>query len=260
VTSNASDFKRINPDMIASADILKGASATNIYGSRASNGVILITTKKGNYTSSGDIIAEGITNTRFEIQKLSTIASDGDITVIEIDKYSVPANFSYFSAPVINENVFLTAKIGDWQQYNLLPGEVNVYFEDSYSGITNINPYATTDSLTVSLGVDPNVAIKRNPINNFKKNTFIGNNRVLEKAYEIELKNNKPTAIDIVIVDRIPVSQNRDIKVDDIETGTSDYNSKKGIMTWKTTISPNQSDAYKFSYTLKYPRYRKVNL
>ncbi|WP_298553845.1 mucoidy inhibitor MuiA family protein [uncultured Algibacter sp.] len=260
VTSNANDFKRINPDMIASADILKGASARNIYGSRASNGVIVITTKKGNYTSSGDIITEGITNTNFEIQKLSTVASDGNITVIEIDKYSVPAKFSYFSAPVINENVFLTAKIGDWQQYNLLPGEVNVYFEDSYSGITNINPYATTDSLTVSLGVDPNVAIKRNPINSFKKNTFIGNNRVLEKAYEIELKNNKPTAIDIVIVDRIPVSQNRDIKVDDIETGTSDYDSKKGIMTWKTSISPNQSNKYQFSYTLKYPRYRKVNL
>ncbi|WP_298345633.1 mucoidy inhibitor MuiA family protein [uncultured Algibacter sp.] len=260
VTMSESSYNEIHPDMIANIEVLKGASAKSIYGSRASNGVIVITTKKDSRTSNGDIIAEGITNTRFEIQKLSSIASDGDITVIEIDKYSVPAKFSYFSAPVINENVFLTAKIGNWQQYNLLPGEVNVYFEDSYSGITNINPYATTDSLTVSLGVDPNVAIKRNPINNFKKNTFIGNNRVLEKAYEIELKNNKPTAIDIVIVDRIPVSQNRDIKVDDIETGTSDYNSKKGIMTWKTTISPNQSEAYKFSYTLKYPRYRKVNL
>lgn len=37
----------INPDEIASVDILKDASATAIYGSRGSNGVILITTKKG---------------------------------------------------------------------------------------------------------------------------------------------------------------------------------------------------------------------
>lgn len=37
----------INPDDIASFTILKDASATAIYGSRASNGVILITTKKG---------------------------------------------------------------------------------------------------------------------------------------------------------------------------------------------------------------------
>ena len=37
----------INPDDIASLDILKDASATVIYGSRGSGGVILITTKRG---------------------------------------------------------------------------------------------------------------------------------------------------------------------------------------------------------------------
>ena len=37
----------INPEDIASIDILKDGAATAIYGSRAANGVILITTKKG---------------------------------------------------------------------------------------------------------------------------------------------------------------------------------------------------------------------
>lgn len=37
----------VNPDDIASIDVLKGAAATALYGSRAANGVILITTKKG---------------------------------------------------------------------------------------------------------------------------------------------------------------------------------------------------------------------
>src|SRR4051812_24015639 len=37
----------INPDDIESVNVLKGAAATALYGSRASNGVILITTKKG---------------------------------------------------------------------------------------------------------------------------------------------------------------------------------------------------------------------
>lgn len=37
----------INPDDVASADVLKDASATAIYGSRGANGVILVTTKKG---------------------------------------------------------------------------------------------------------------------------------------------------------------------------------------------------------------------
>lgn len=37
----------INPDDVASVTVLKGASATALYGSRAANGVILITTKRG---------------------------------------------------------------------------------------------------------------------------------------------------------------------------------------------------------------------
>jgi len=37
----------INPDDVESINVLKGASATALYGSRASNGVVLITTKKG---------------------------------------------------------------------------------------------------------------------------------------------------------------------------------------------------------------------
>ncbi len=41
------DLNSINPNEIASVDILKDASATAIYGARGANGVVLITTKKG---------------------------------------------------------------------------------------------------------------------------------------------------------------------------------------------------------------------
>jgi TonB-dependent SusC/RagA subfamily outer membrane receptor len=258
VPMDAKDFNQVDQNSISNISVLKDASATGIYGSRAVNGVILVTTKRT--TSNGDFIDEGITNTRFEIQKNYSITSNGDITVIEIDTYSIDATYSYFAAPVINENVFLTAKIGNWEQYNLLPAEANVYFEGSYSGTTNINPYATTDSLTVSLGVDPNVAIKRSQNKDFKKNAFIGSNKIITKNYDIELKNNKPSSIDIVVLDRIPISQNKDIKVDDIETGTSSYDKDKGIMEWKLKLSSNESKKLNFGYTLKYPKYKRINM
>ena len=43
----------INPDDIESVNVLKGAAATALYGSRAANGVIMITTKKGTGTGEG---------------------------------------------------------------------------------------------------------------------------------------------------------------------------------------------------------------
>jgi len=254
------DFGELNQNMIASMEVLKDAQATSIYGNRGAGGVILITTKDGEYTSNENYIEQGITNTRFEIKKTYTIPTNGDVTVIEIETYEVPATYAYFAAPVLNENVFLTAEIENWEQYNLLPAEANVYFEGSYSGKTNINPQKTTEKLTISLGVDPNVVIKRTQPQDFKKNAFIGSNRIIAKHYEIELKNNKSSAIDLVLYDRIPISQNKDIKIDDIETGASKYDKKKGILKWTLKLDANVKKTFKFSYSVKYPKNKRVDL
>ncbi|MEX0881999.1 MAG: TonB-dependent receptor plug domain-containing protein [Cyclobacteriaceae bacterium] len=54
----------VNPDDIESMSVLKGASAAALYGARAANGVILITTKRG--TARKGIGVEFNTNTVFE--------------------------------------------------------------------------------------------------------------------------------------------------------------------------------------------------
>ncbi|WP_245586303.1 carboxypeptidase-like regulatory domain-containing protein [Olivibacter sitiensis] len=51
----------INPDDILSVNVLKGAAATALYGSRAANGVIMITTKKGKKNSLNVQVNTGLT-------------------------------------------------------------------------------------------------------------------------------------------------------------------------------------------------------
>lgn len=51
-------FSGINPNDIESIEILKDAASTAIYGSRASNGVVLITTKKGDFGKKANITFE----------------------------------------------------------------------------------------------------------------------------------------------------------------------------------------------------------
>ena len=63
----------INPDDIESLTVLKGSNASALYGSRASNGVILITTKKGKYNqgigveyNSNFVVDQVIDNYKFQ--------------------------------------------------------------------------------------------------------------------------------------------------------------------------------------------------
>ena len=63
----------INPNDIASIEVLKDASATAIYGSRASNGVILITTKKGQSNSKPRISYNGNVSVSMVTDKLDVL-------------------------------------------------------------------------------------------------------------------------------------------------------------------------------------------
>lgn len=54
-TTRYEDFANINPNAIASMQVLKDASAASIYGSRAANGVIIVTTKDGGTTGSDKV-------------------------------------------------------------------------------------------------------------------------------------------------------------------------------------------------------------
>src|SRR5206468_5662614 len=77
---SANPLSLINPNDIESFNILKDASATAIYGSRASNGVIIITTKKGR---------SGKAKFNFStVNTLSTLPKEADVlTAAEFRNY-----------------------------------------------------------------------------------------------------------------------------------------------------------------------------
>ncbi|WP_190808810.1 DUF4139 domain-containing protein [Flagellimonas sp. S3867] len=243
----------LDENEIQSVEVLKGAEASAIYGNRGTNGIIVITTKKST-------IQDDLTNTKFVIKKTYSIISDGDITAIEINTFQLPAEYEYFAAPLINENVFLTASLKDWEKFQLLPGEANVYFEGGYAGKTNIDPFTVKKEMILSLGIDPNITVSRKQQRNFKSKSFTGSNRILDRTYDLEVKNNKNLAVNLKLIDRVPISQNKDIKVDDIEPQMANYNKKTGLLTWNMKLDSQESKKESFSFQVKYPRGRYISL
>ncbi len=253
---------KLEEDTAALEEVVVTAYGTSSFGQYKGSSRSYASRKKEkkDYNQVVEVKEEGITNTKFKIKKKYSIKSNADITVLVIDNFDMKADYRHYVAPELNENVFLTATLGNWEQFNLLAGEANIYFEGSYAGKTNIDPLATTDSLTVSLGVDPNIIVKREQLNNFKSKSFTGGNRIVDRGYKISIKNNKQNSVFITLEDRIPISQNKEIKLDDIDTSDSEYNTKTGILKWKLDISPNQKTEKLFSYQVKYPRGKRINL
>nr|WP_299173444.1 mucoidy inhibitor MuiA family protein [uncultured Allomuricauda sp.] len=243
----------LDENEIQSIEALKGAEAEALYGNRGANGIIVITTKKST-------VQDDLTNTKFVIKKPYSIVSDGDITAIEINTFQLPAEYEYFAAPLVNENVFLTASLKDWEKFQLLPGEANIYYEGGYAGKTNIDPFTVKKEMTLSLGIDPSITVTRKQQRNFKSKSFTGSNRILDRTYDLEVKNNKSLAINLKLMDRVPISQNREIKVDDIDPKMASYDKKSGLLTWDLKLDSQESKKESFSFQVKYPKGRYISL
>lgn len=116
----AGGLNDVNPNDIASIDILKDASSSAIYGSRAANGVVLITTKKGNFNQPMKASANLYTGTNKSLKYLDMLTAP-DLATLKNEAYTNDG----LVAPAIWSNPNYTTQRTDWQRALLRTGKVN---------------------------------------------------------------------------------------------------------------------------------------
>jgi len=195
----------------------------------------------------------------FEIAKKYNIPADGKPYTIDVTEYTLNADFSYYAIPKFESNVYLIGKITGWESLNLIDGDMNVYFGETYLGVSQLNTSSLNDTLELSFGRDKQISIKRNRIEEFSKKSLLGNSRKESYQYDILVKNNRKVDITISIVDQVPISRESEIEVSVGELSGADYNPVTGKATWTTTLKPSESKKYTFGYSIKYPKNQTVN-
>jgi hypothetical protein len=198
------------------------------------------------------------TSVEFEIKTPYTIQSDGKNLAIDIDSYSLPADYQYFCTPKIDKNAYLLARIVDWEKYNLLEGEANVFFEDTYTGKTLLDIRYMSDTLTISLGKDKGVTIKREIQKQFTTKQFLSSKKEETKAWLISIKNNKQQNINISLSDQIPVSTLEEILVKPINISNGKLDTETGIIKWDFQLKPTEKKDIDLKYSVQYPKFRTL--
>ena len=112
-------------------------------------------------------VQENTLATEFEIALPYTIPSDGKAQLVDVQKFDVNTIYTYSAAPKLDRDAFLTARLIDWEKFNLISGKANVYFEGAFVGETYLNANNTKDTLVVSLGRDKKIVIEREQIKDF---------------------------------------------------------------------------------------------
>jgi Domain of unknown function (DUF4139)/N-terminal domain of unknown function (DUF4140) len=197
---------------------------------------------------------ENPTSFSFDIETPYSILNDGKTTTVEMKTMEVPALYEYYCAPKLEQDVFLTAKITDWADLNLLEGESNLFFEGTYLGRALINPKTAGDTLNISLGRDKNIIVKRTSIKEFSKKQFLGSNKIDYRTFEISIRNNKKQNINLIIEDQFPLSTMKEVEVDRIENKEADLDTETGKLKWTIQLEPAKEKKLGFKYSIKYPK------
>jgi len=202
----------------------------------------------------------GETTITFDIAVPYTIPSDGKIQTVEIQRLTAPADYKYVTLPKLSQLAYLTANITDWAKLSLQSGEATLYFENSFVGKSTLNVNQLSDTLTISLGTDNSILVKREKRKDFTSKKVIGANKTEIYSFLLTVRNNKANPIKITLNDQIPISSNSGITVEAIELSGGKHNDETGEIKWDLEIKQQETKQIIMTYSVKYPKDKTVIL
>lgn len=207
-------------------------------------------------------VAETTSNiaAEYKIEIPQEIPSDGKVHLVGIKEYELSSKFTYHAIPKLDKSAFLIAKVADYGNYNLLPGQSNLFFDGMYIGQSYLNPVTTVDSMLLSMGRDEKIIIKRNELKDLTAKQVIGGNTKVTRVFEISVRNNNTYVIEMDLMDQVPLSKNKDIEVKVEDIGGAKLDEEYGSLLWKMKLKPGETKKVKFSYSVKYPKDQSIEL
>lgn len=195
-----------------------------------------------------------VVNLEYVIDIPYTILSDGEDYSIRIKEVSLPGNYIYHAVPKLENDVFLTAEIPDWEALDMLSGKTSIYYLGTFTGESAIDAEQASDTLSISLGRDHNVLVSREGNKKLMDKRIIGNNYREVVGWDITVKNNRNSKIKIVVEDQFPVSERKSIVVEQRNAEGAKVDDKTGKITWEMELSPGEKKVLTYTYSVKYPK------
>lgn len=201
---------------------------------------------------------ENQTSINFEINTPYSIQSDSKNYTVDMVTYELPAFYQYFAVPKVSNTAYLIAGITNWEQYQLLEGEANVFFEQTFVGKSLLDVRYATDTLEISLGRDKMVTIEREKESDFTEKSFLGNKKTASRLWKTTIKNNKSQPVSMVVLDQVPVSTLEEIEVEVQSLSGGKHDVKTGEIKWEFKLAPSDTKLLELKYEVKYPRNKNL--
>jgi uncharacterized protein (TIGR02231 family) len=197
-------------------------------------------------------VIEHMISAEFKIDLPYTIKSNNEQHMVLIRNLNIPTNYRYYTIPKLDQSAYLMAELANLSDYQLVPAKANIFFDGTYIGETFLNPSQMDDTITFSLGKDPNIMVKRTLMKRECKEKIVGSNKEKTMAYNIEIRNLKGTEIEIVVLDQMPVTTNPDISIEEQGLDRGKLDPKTGTIEWILKVKAKDNENINYKYRVKH--------
>jgi len=164
--------------------------------------------------------------------------------------------------PKLDPTAYLYAEMKIPKGAPLLPGKVTLFRDGTFVGAGRIPLLVGAQTHKLGFGIDDLVRVRHDISQDRQGETgLISSSRTDNRGYRISVKNLHERAMQVRVLDHMPVSKNEEIKVE--LTGktaptTRDVDNKRGVVAWDLNVGPEDESIIDFGYRVSWPAAREI--
>ena len=198
----------------------------------------------------------------FEVPGRASIAGTGEAKRVLLASEATEPVLSIRAVPKLDTSAYLYAKLKLAKGTPLLPGAIYLFRDGTFVGngdLPLLNPGSEYD---LGFGIDDQVKIKHAVLEEKRgESGLISTSHVDSRNFRVNVKNMHERAIDVTVLDRIPVAQNDDIKVElmgRVSPTLQNVDDKRGIIAFQAKLEPDEEKILEYGYRVSWPAAKSI--
>lgn len=192
------------------------------------------------------------TTAHFEALEPVIIRSDGRSVRVPIGGKTLGAKSKIVAAPEQTLNAAVALALDNPSDQALLPGRVARYYDGAFLGATEIEFVAPGESFSVFFRVADQVKLSRKLDRKQSSLSRKTRNR-MQLSFVTTVENLSKRQVSLALAERVPVSENAEIRVSRIRITPTARPDAEGIARWTITLEPGAKRQFRVSYQVDYP-------
>jgi uncharacterized protein (TIGR02231 family) len=191
-----------------------------------------------------------------------TVPPTGEAKRVFLQEDSMEPVLTVRTVPKLEAKAYLYAKLILPKGAPMLAGPVSLFRDDTFVGTGALPVLSPGEDHELGFGADDQVRVRHAIADEKRGETgLISSARTDSRNYRITIKNMHERAVELVVHDHIPVSQNDDIKVEligPVHPTKKDIDGKRGVLAFESKLEPEEERLIEFGYRVIWPGSRAI--